>query len=161
MTLAAEIFRESPALKDAARRTDAFTRLEERVRRVQFDGDESYAVLEGDLLYDDDEFHLYALQQAQRVEGALVSPLTSAPLEPPPALTGISAGNRIVRWAPGRVLRYCVLRASFLNQSQYEQARDSVIAAANAWEGACGIEFEHLLQHDEHPTQHHALRYRP
>jgi hypothetical protein len=149
-TLAAQIFRETPELRDTARRTDAFSRLQESTRRITVDGEESFFVLEGDLLYDDDEFLLYSLQQAQQIDSALVSPTTSAVIEPPPALLGIAAGNRIVRWAPDKVLGYSVLRASFPEEQQYETVRDNMVAATAAWEGTCGIDFEYLPEHDGH-----------
>lgn len=151
MTLAAEIFTETPELRETAHRSETFKRLQERTRRFTLDAGTTYAVIEGDLLLDDDELHLYALQQAQRLDSALVSPITAAVLEPSPALVGISAGNRIVRWAPGRVLAYAVIRASFPSQAQYETVRDNIAAAAKAWEGTCGIEFNYAAEHDEHP----------
>lgn len=151
-TLAAEILRETPELRETARRTGAFTRLHKSTRRVSVDEEQSYYVLEGDLLLDEDEFLLYTLQQAQRLDGALVSPNTSAVIEPPPALIGIAAGGRIIRWAPDRVLRYCLIRASFPEEQQYELVRDSMLAAAAAWENTCGIDFEYAPQHDDHPN---------
>ena len=150
-TLAAQILRETPELRETAQRTETYAQLDKNSRRVQIDGEQSYYILEGDLLFDEDEFTLYALQQAQQQGGALVSANTAATIQPSPALLGIAVGNRIVRWAHDRVLRYCVIRASFPDQRMYEQARDHMAAATAAWEGTCGIDFEHMPLHDGHP----------
>jgi hypothetical protein len=150
-TLAAQILAETPELRQAAQRTRTYAHLEGRARRVTVDGEQTYYVLEGDLLYDEDELTVYALQKAQQREGALVFPSTAAVIQPPPALMGIAAGDRIIRWAPDRVLRYCVIRASFPDQKQYETVRDNLAAAASAWEATCGIAFEYVPAHDSHP----------
>jgi hypothetical protein len=92
------------------------------------------------------------LQQSSRVGGGLMDAAASFPIQPSPALIGISAGQRMVRWEPGKVLRYAVLRESFLDQDQYELARRSMLEAAQAWESTCGVEFAHEEQHDGHPT---------
>ncbi|MDI6100390.1 hypothetical protein QLQ12_17420 [Actinoplanes sp. NEAU-A12] len=150
-TLAAQILAETPELRQAAQRTQTYAQLEERCRRVILDGERSYYVLEGDLLFDEDELTIYALQKAQSQGDALVSPNTSAAIEPAPALVGIAAGNRVVRWAPDRVLGYCVIRASFPDQQQYEKVRDNMAAAAAAWEATCGVDFAYMPLHDGHP----------
>jgi hypothetical protein len=150
-TLAAEILSETPGLRETAQRTESFSRLQQSSRRVTVEGEQDYYVLEGDLLYDEDEFLLYSLQQAQRRDGALVSVDTAAVIEPPPALIGIAMGKRIIRWAPDLVLRYSVLAASFPEHKQYQAVCEQMQAAAQAWEGTCGIDFEYVPAHDEHP----------
>jgi hypothetical protein len=148
-TLAGEIFSKTPQLKETAQQTHAYEALSARKRDVNVDG-ATYAVLEGDLLYDDDELSLYALQQASREEGGVISPMAQTPLEPAPALVGISAGSRIIRWAPGKVLGYAVNRDSFPSRQHYDAVREAMASAAEAWEGTCGIAFNHFSQHDQH-----------
>jgi hypothetical protein len=148
-TLAAESLEQVPQLREAAQDTDAFARLNGTTRRVDVAG-RTYHLLEGDLLYDEDELLIYSLLESRNGGNALQSLSSNAIIEPPPALIGITRGNRIIRWAPDIVLRYCVIRASFPEQAQYERARDSVAAAAAAWEGTCGIRFEYVPQFDTH-----------
>ncbi|MBM2621799.1 hypothetical protein JIG36_40475 [Actinoplanes sp. LDG1-06] len=150
-TLAAEILEQVPQLRQAAQGSDEFARLTGTTPQVKLDDGRTFHLLEGDLLYDEDEFLIYSLQQARSGDNALMSLSTNAIIEPPPALIGISRGKKLIRWAPDVVLRYCVIRSSFPQQDQYEKARDSVAAAAAAWEGVCGITFQYMPEHDGHP----------
>lgn len=118
-TLAAQVFGELPELRETATKSPQFRTLSHRARTVHIDG-QTYYLLEGDLLYDEDELQLYVLQQSSTVGGGLMDAAASFPIQPSPALVGISAGQRMVRWEPGKVLRYAVLRASFVEQDQYE-----------------------------------------
>lgn len=149
MTLAAQLFRETPELRAAAKRTPLFDQVTTRGRRLSLDG-RDYYLLEGDLLYDEDELQLYVLQEAPGAGGAPMGATATQPLPSSPALVGISNGQRLVRWAPGQILSYAVLRTSFPDEQQYALARDSVQAAAQAWEGVCGVEFEHREALDAH-----------
>lgn len=149
VTLAAEVLAQMPELRATARATPLFDSLSTKARRVTVDGKQFY-VLEGDLLYDEDELQLYVLREASRGHGGLMDAASSFPIQPSPALVGISAGQRVVRWEPGKVLRYAVLRASFPDEATYTTVRHSVRAATQAWEGACGVEFEHVEEHDKH-----------
>ena len=55
-----------------------------------------------------------------------------------------------MRWRPGKVLTYTVLRDSFGSQADYDLAVDCTAQATQAWMDVCGIEFAHLSQHDGH-----------
>lgn len=148
-TLAAEIFSKTPQLRATAQATRAYDSLQGS-RTMTVDG-AVYSVVEGDLLYDDDELSLYALTQASREEDGLMSPMAAeTALEPSPALVGISTGSRIVRWAPNKVLGYAVNRASFISDQQYEKVCTAMVSATKAWEGTCGVAFEHHVAHDNH-----------
>jgi hypothetical protein len=148
-TLAAQTFQDIPHLRKEAEMSPILDDLRETARRVTL-GDETYYVLEGDLLYDDDEVELYALQHAVRAKAREVG---LAPVEgsgPQDALVVVAPGGRIVRWRPGKVLTYTVLRDSFPSQADYDLAVDCTAQATGAWMEVCGIVFEHLSQHDGH-----------
>jgi hypothetical protein len=150
-TLAADIFRETPELRQVAHRVEAHARLDKHTPQVKID-DQIYYVAEGDLLLDGDEFDLHVLQRARSQDGSLVCPSTSAAVQTPTGLIGTVAGNRMARWSPDVVLRYCIISASFSEVAHYDMVRQNVSAATSEWEGVCGVSFEHALQWDGHPT---------
>lgn len=149
VTLAAETFQQEPGLAAEAKVSPRVSELESTARRVTI-GNRQLFVVEGDLLYDEDELALYALQQEarDRVEATGAHPALG--LDPSAALVGVASGGRIVRWRPGTVLRYCVLRASFPTADAYERAVEGMRQATQAWQDTCGVEFAHAAQHDVH-----------
>ena len=149
-TLAAEIFREEPALRATAADIDITTAIEEKGRRVTIDGAE-YFILEGDLLYDRDEVLLYGLQQQAKLDAAKVGVPVASTTGSPAALAVNTASGKIVRWKHGMVLTYAVIQASFPTQAEYDEVVDCVHAATEAWMATCGVVFEHLSQFDGHP----------
>ena len=128
--------------------------IKSRSATVEIDGEELFLV-EGDLLLDDLQLQEYAARQAKieamnrirEEEGGVgLVPRQS------PALVGITDNGRIVRWAPGVVLSYCVLRNTFETNDRYEEVRESMRGATEEWEEVCGIEFEHREDLDDSPT---------
>ena len=148
-TLAAQTFQDTPHLREEAEQSPKLDQLRDSARRVTI-GDATFYVLEGDLLYDDDELELYALQQDVKAKAREVglSPAQQSGRED--ALVVVAPGGRIVRWRPGKVLNYTVLRASFPGQADYDTAVDCTAQATQAWQDVCGIEFAHLKEHDDH-----------
>jgi hypothetical protein len=119
-------------------------------RRVEIDG-ESFAVVEGDLLLDQDQWEIYGLQQQMRAmqrEIVAQSGLTDPAITPggagTSALIAIGQDGQIVRWAPGVVLTYCVLRQTFRTAQQYQVVVENVAQAAQAWMDTCGVEFQYV-----------------
>ncbi len=151
-TLAAETFRSSPALRRTAKRSSRAAQLRKSARTVKDDAGRTFFLVEGDLLYDEDELELYALQQEARSQAIAVG-LTPTPttIDGSSALVAAAPGGKIVRWKPGLVLRYAVLRKSFLNKKHYDVVRAGMAEAAAAWEETCGVDFEHASDHDDHP----------
>ena len=154
---AARMVEENPELRSGSTLGKLKRRLQRSGRKKEIDG-EAFWVVEGDLLLDDDQLAVYADQQDAIAEmvrmksdrpglqgTGLIRPQTVA-------LVGILQAGKMVRWKPGLVLTYCVLRSTFLNQAQYERVRDNVVAATGAWEGACGIKFEHRPELDGSAT---------
>lgn len=101
-------------------------------------------VVEGDLLLDDDELVVYAARNAER-------PLIpSAPLGDS-GLVGFETAGQATRWDDGVVLRYSVMRQSFLRETDYRVAVRNLRRAASDWERVCGVRFEHVDRFDGHP----------
>lgn len=149
-SLASQILAEQPELRTASAGSALLERLKGRAKKVEIDR-ERYYVVEGDLLLDEDQLAVYALQR-DTLERARTLGLAGVTAEPQAAaLVGIARGGKIVRWKEGLVLTYCVLRGTFLNQAEYELARDNVKKATEDWQRICGIAFEHQAQFDNSP----------
>lgn len=128
--------------------------IKARAHTVEVDGEELFLV-EGDLLLDSDQLDEYAARQARlreierlRQEDGGVGVAPRAPAQ----LVGITQNGRIVRWAPGVVLSYCVLENTFSSDAQYEEVRENMATATREWQDVCGIEFEHKEELDSSPT---------
>jgi len=121
--------------------------------QVVIDGEE-YQLAEGDLLLDRDQAEIYALdQRVRRAQSALMTrtEFNDAPVAPgagTSALVAIGQDGQIVRWAPGVVLTFCVLRETFPDQEKYELAAQNMQLAAQQWMNVCGIEFRYLPEFD-------------
>ena len=107
-----------------------FDDLKERLRRVEVDGTQFWRA-ESDYLLDEDELFVYsqqrvaaqALQQARRMAeqssfGRSTAPGSMTLDAQERGLVGIVQNGRIVRWRPGTVLTYCVLRKTFPQRRQ-------------------------------------------
>ncbi len=138
---------------------DMLTRLKKSLaqKQIGIDG-ETYYVVEGDLLLDEDQLAEYAeqrmlLETKSTLQRQLVELGAPALLQDNQAeLVGISQNGKLVRWQEGMVLTYCVLKRTFGNDQEYETARKSMQNATAAWESTCGIQFSHLGQHDDSPS---------
>ncbi len=145
-TLSAQLLAESPRLIALALETASYRRRVEKSQALRLDGHPSQLwLVEGDLLLDDDELMLYSLRD---VKGADADPTPSVGLGDSAALVGISLDGQIVRWEANLVLRYCVLRSSFMTQMAYDTVVANLRAATGAWEAVCNIRFEHLEHFD-------------
>ncbi|TDQ53285.1 hypothetical protein [Actinorugispora endophytica] len=141
--------RETPVVP-GARTADGAPSPELRRTGVSVD-DEVLHPVEGDLLLDADEFDLY--QEAQRalretarlVERArFAQTAIGGSVGQPSALIGIVEGGKLVRWAPGTVLSYCVLRRTFPRSEWYEEVVENMLLATGDWSMTCGVEFRYV-----------------
>lgn len=115
--------------------------LKARLPKVEIDGVQFY-VAEGDLLIEEGRLADYVPHAAN--------------VEPPnvPAgpggegLVGMLEDGKLVRWAPGQVLTYCVQRATFHGNDEYATVRTNMMAATRAWEETCGVAFRHVSELD-------------
>ncbi|MFG3497694.1 matrixin family metalloprotease [Streptomyces sp. NPDC047928] len=126
---------------------------------MTIDGQVFYRV-EGDILLDPDEAELYRealrAQEAQREAarimersgfGEVISPEFGQ--QGGARLVGIVQNGKIVRWDPGTVLKYCVLRQTFPKDSWYRDVVENMRKATDDWSATCGVQFEHVSSADE------------
>ncbi len=160
-SLATELLDERPALRDSMEK-GLYALLQRRLQKVKIDG-ETFYVAEGDTLLDEDQLFVYA-QQREAFErqkqaeftannaGLGMARLIGVTTTGERGLMGIVQGGKIVRWAPGFKLTYCVLKSTFLSEEHYRKVKTSMAKATKAWENACGVTFEHKASLDESPT---------
>ena len=98
-----------------------------------------YYLLEGDLLLTEEQLHIYCLQQVEREQAG----------EAREGLVAIAnPDGKIVRWAPGKVLTYVVVRGTFPDEKGYKKVVQAMRQATADWESACGVKFMHLPAQD-------------
>lgn len=155
-------FREEPHSKLEIKTTHDSRRTSKiSTSKVLIDGT-TYSIVEGDLLLDDDEIDLYQQHQEARIaqreavrfaeavgfgEAAINTGILGNT-----SLIGIVQGGKIVRWSPGTVLTYCVLRHTFPRDEWYEEVVDNMRSATSEWEETCGITFEYRSNLDDSGT---------
>jgi hypothetical protein len=151
---------ESPDLRDEASGSSFLDFLKKNAKTVTVD-DEDFYVVEGDLVLDEDQLALYAINEDRRrtelalqiAPGNLLAGMANIGADPmSDALLGIvTREGKFVRWKEGTILSYCVLRDTFSSQERYELVRDNMQLATNDWERTCGVRFEHRAQLDNSP----------
>lgn len=142
--------------------TDLLSKLKGSLRKITItDGDvtEEFYRVEGDMLLDEDQLEVYARQrealareQAMQKERAALGAGDLAPQEGRSSLVAVTANGKLVRWKPGMVLTYCVLKNTFTTTAKYDLAVANMKQATWAWEMVCGIKFQHLAELDSSAT---------
>lgn len=120
--------------------------------KIKDDGiEETFYRVEGDLLLDEDQLEIYSRQRAALLrEKALKSERAAlgagdiSPQEGRSSLIGVTVNGKLVRWAPGVKLTYCVLKNTFGSDDKYEMVKKNIKLAIWDWEKICGIKFEHV-----------------
>jgi hypothetical protein len=123
-------------------------------RVILVDG-ETLTVVEGDVLLDIDQKQLWqealAARQAEqqtrlRVQQAGLAEVSLNQLSgiASSSLVGIVQDDKLVRWSPGTVLTYCVLKNTFPREEWYEEVVTNMEMATEAWQATCGVEFEYI-----------------
>jgi hypothetical protein len=133
--------------------------MRQSLKSTEIDG-ETYYIVEGDLLLDEDQLRLYARQQELREEQRKAAKaaeeaglgLMGIIAAPSGELLGITVRGKIVRWKPGLILSYCVLRQSFPQPGSYQMVRDNMLQATQHWEKTCGVQFAHKADLDGSPN---------
>jgi hypothetical protein len=149
-----------PNLKNSVPK-DLFEHLLNKLPKLEIDG-ETFYVAEGDTLLDEDQLFLYAGQRealdkarqaadlAMKGGMGLIGVASSIRSETNPVgLLAMVQGGRIVRWNPGTILTYCVLRNTFPSESQYRLVVDNMIRATEDWERTCGVRFDYIASADD------------
>lgn len=132
---------------------DLYSLLKEKLNTITVDGKKLY-VAEGDTLLDDDQLKIYADVREKEEEArkaakkADAQGFGSSRLEVSHGLVAMTHNGKVVRWAPGTVISYRVVRASFPSPQQYQMVVDNLQAATEAWERTCGVNFQHNAQLD-------------
>ncbi len=128
--------------------------VDEDGHRIVLVDDETFTVVEGDLILDVDQKDLWqeALSARQsefqtRLKGRAAGFGEAALAERGMASSSLVAmvqDGKLVRWSPGTVLTYCVLKNTFPRQEWYEEVVTNMQWATEAWEAICGIEFKYV-----------------
>lgn len=148
-------------IRDAVTSSGLFNLLREKLRKINIDK-QIYYIAEGDTLLDEDQLSVYAYNR-QKVDEAQNAAMTAdfAGLGVSPlgfqtrGLTVITQSGKIVRWKPGTILSYRVVKNTFQNQS-YELVVECISKAARDWEQTCGIQFQHSHDLDKADGVGHA-----
>ena len=128
--------------------------VDEDGHRVVLIDEEIFTVVEGDLVLDVDQKGLWQETQSAR-SSQLTSRLRAEAVGLGEAalsehgvvssyLVGIVQDGKLVRWRPGTMLTYCVLRNTFPRQEWYEEVVANMQLATEAWEAVCGIKFGYV-----------------
>jgi Matrixin len=157
--LVAIMLERRPELREEAAGSSLLDLLKRTAKRVVID-DEDFYVVESDLILDEDQLTIYAINEERRrteqvlglVPGSLETGITNIADPASGALVGIiTQGGKIVRWQENLTLTYCVLRDTFTSQERYDRVRENMQKATEDWQGVCGIQFEHRADLDESP----------
>ena len=149
---------------------ETYQRLRQRLKHVNLDGTNLY-VAEGDTLLDEDQLYFYALERERQEKARqsrnmlelagmgtanLTQPDSGGVLSPQPrGLVGIVQNSQLVRWAEGKVLTYCVVKASFGGddaEAHYQIVVENLRKATRAWEKTCGVQFAYRPDFDGIPA---------
>lgn len=142
---AAKALREKPELKKQLE-TPVFDELKDALPHAEVNGT-TYWYAEGDLALDEAELRFYAKRrETQRLifetgEGGDPSGET---------LLSMTVNGKIVRWAPGSTVTYCILKSTF-TPAEYAQTVANMTAAANDWMANCGVKLQHKVALDTTP----------
>lgn len=160
-SLATAVRKASPELHTVAP-DGLFEKLSRILKQIDIDG-QTYFIAEGDTLLDPDQLFIYAQQReafeaqleagkAAHAAGLALTRLNALTGIGERGLLGIVQGDRIVRWADGLTLSYCVLKNTFPSKAKYNTAVKGMLAATKEWEEACGVSFEHNKSLDDSAT---------
>src|SRR5688572_26437 len=117
---------------------ESVAQLKQRLRSIAIDG-RTYYLAEGDLVLTEERLATY-------VDGGQAN----APLPPDlrrDELVGILRNGKIVRWKPGLILSYTIVRSTF-SEASYKLVRGAMQRATAAWSEICGVTFRHELERD-------------
>lgn len=130
--------------------------LKEKLQTIEVNG-QKYYIAEGDTLLDEEQLEVYAEVREKENEARAAAKKADAAgqgssrLEVSYGLVAMTRNGKVVRWAPGTVLSYRVVRSSFAQESHYKMVVDAMRAATEEWEHTCGINFEHRADLDSRP----------
>ncbi|KAJ3054245.1 hypothetical protein HK102_011552, partial [Quaeritorhiza haematococci] len=149
----ARVLGSEPGLRERLAKSATYELLRDKLHRARVDGRTLY-VAEGDLLLDDDQLLFYAAEREMtRREHEDRRAARIGLVESPPrahvGLVGLVEDGKLVRWKPGLTLTYCVLKKQFSSPERYRKALENMVKAAQDWQDACGVSFQHRPLLDE------------
>lgn len=123
-----------------------FARLRDKAKRVVVNG-QTYWRVEGDLLLDEAELRRYAAGQVRLRQARAAGRIGDQPL----VAIATEEDGRMIRWAPGKDLVYCVLRRTFAvgGGDGHQLVVESMRQATSDWEQTCGVRFVHRRSADD------------
>jgi hypothetical protein len=144
-TLAVKALRAEPTLRESLK-TPVFGQLKAGLPHAQING-RTYWIAEGDLRLDEDELLFYAKQREnQRI---VFASGTGSGLAD--QLLVMKVNGKIVRWVPGSVVKYCILKST-LSDQEFLQVVTNMDRATNDWERTCGVNFQYVSALDNSPA---------
>ena len=135
---------------------DLYSLLKQKLNTLKVEG-KTYYIAEGDTLLDDEQLKIYADVRQKENEARAAAKdadskgFGSSRLEVSHGLIAMTRDGKVVRWAPGTILTYRVVQASFPSAQHYQMVVDNLKLATQAWENTCGINFQHAAQLDGTP----------
>ena len=108
--------------------------LKRRKRSIDIAG-QTHWIVEGDLVLNESRLEQYAIDRAE----ADAEPTG----EKKRGLVATVIDGRILRWRPGKVLGYTVVRGAFASQECYDRAVRDMRLACKSWEAVCDVHFKH------------------
>src|SRR4051794_6564690 len=130
--------------------------LKDKLNKIEVNGKTLY-IAEGDTLLDDEQLKIYADVREKETEARAAAKKAdeqgfgTTRLEVSHGLVAMTKDGKVIRWKPGTVLTYRVVRPSFASEQQYQLVVENLKAATEAWEKTCGVNFEHVAQQDAEP----------
>ncbi|MBL4662377.1 MAG: hypothetical protein JKY22_02180 [Flavobacteriaceae bacterium] len=144
-TLSAKILQRSSGLKAKIENSDGYNNLKNNLRSLEID-QQIFYITEGDLLLDEDELLIYSMEQD--INDNIKAMGTFSTFGRENELLGIINAGKTVRWKPGLILTYRVLKTTFRNEKEYKIVKANMKRATTNWEAACGIKFKHISRLD-------------
>lgn len=143
-TLSAKILERTPGIRQEVEKLGIYELLRKRSKTVTID-ESLYYVVEGDLLLDEDELMVHAMQMDLDIKTTAIGITRHSDND---KLLGISNNGKLVRWTPAKILTYCVLKSTFNSESEYKLVVRNMRKATKDWELTCGIRFRHIKSLD-------------
>ncbi|MBC3758847.1 matrixin family metalloprotease [Hyunsoonleella sp. SJ7] len=94
----------------------------------------TYYVVEGDLLYNENEYYRYRLLTEMQKDSTW---------QYQAGLVGERRGDTIVKWPENYIIKYCVVKNSFESESQYNEVKKNISQACSEWSKTCNVKFYH------------------
>lgn len=104
--------------------------------------DDTFFIVEGDMLLDKLEFWQYLFNDPSKQYRIKTDGYS-------PKMVGeIDAYGDTVKWPAGTVLRYAIIKETFLHKENYDSVVSWMLEATKDWSDSCGIRFNYVAAYD-------------